>query len=326
MEQFAQKLMLATQEYAHDDRWRSWWYILTVYFSVIGMLVIATLAPWWWARAVASILAALILVRGFILYHDFMHGSILRGSRLARVIMWIFGLFLLTPPLSWRKSHNCHHANIGKTAFSHVGSFPVMSVEQWRAAGCWQRMYYRFARSALNIGLAYLTIFAFSITLEPLLRNPRRHWDSLLSIAVHGGAIVATWWFGGFWAPFFAVILPFGLASMIGAYLFYAQHNSPDIRLIPDEEWSFHRAALASSSYIRLGRILRWITGDIGFHHVHHLNAGIPFYRLKEAMVGIEAIDASAVTSLMPRDILACLRLKLWDSRANRLVGFPTDA
>jgi acyl-lipid omega-6 desaturase (Delta-12 desaturase) len=120
------------------------------------------------------------------------------------------------------------------------------------------------------------------------------------------------------------VILPFALAAMIGAYLFYAQHNYPGMRATQCGDWAFHEAALESSSYTVMGPVMRWCTGNIGFHHIHHLNAAIPFYRLPEAMRAIPAMQAPAITSLRPRDIRACLRLKLWDAEAGRMVGFRT--
>jgi omega-6 fatty acid desaturase (delta-12 desaturase) len=107
-----------------------------------------------------------------------------------------------------------------------------------------------------------------------------------------------------------------------GAYLFYAQHNFPAVELRDEAEWSYVHAALHSSSFIRMGRLMRWFTGNIGYHHVHHLNARIPFYRLPEAMAGIAELQSPRDTSLALRDVAACLRLKLWDRDQNRLVPF----
>jgi omega-6 fatty acid desaturase (delta-12 desaturase) len=112
------------------------------------------------------------------------------------------------------------------------------------------------------------------------------------------------------------------VAFAAGSYLFYAQHNFPDIVVQGRHEWRYTDAALHASSYLRTGPILRWFTGNIGYHHVHHLNPGIPFYRLPEAMAGIEALQSPPTTTLHPRDILACLRLKLWDPDGGRMVGW----
>jgi len=123
---------------------------------------------------------------------------------------------------------------------------------------------------------------------------------------------------------FFAFLLPNLISHALGAYLFYAQHNFPTAHIQAREEWTFVRAALESSSYMQLGPVMRYFTGNIGYHHVHHLNHRIPFYRLPEAMAGIpELQNPRGMTSLAPRDVLACLRLKLWDPAAGRLVPFP---
>jgi omega-6 fatty acid desaturase (delta-12 desaturase) len=107
-----------------------------------------------------------------------------------------------------------------------------------------------------------------------------------------------------------------------GSYLFFAQHNFPGVWLASHREWSYVNSALHSSSYLCTGRVMSWFTGNIGYHHVHHLNAKIPFYRLPEAMAALEELQSPPTTSLSLRDIAACLRLKLWDPAAGRLVNW----
>jgi omega-6 fatty acid desaturase (delta-12 desaturase) len=98
------------------------------------------------------------------------------------------------------------------------------------------------------------------------------------------------------------------------------------MHVIPKEEWSFYRAALESCSYLKVGPIMSWITGNIGYHHIHHINSMIPFYRLAEAMEAIPELQNAVVTTLRPHEILACLRLKLWDETQNKMVGYePTQ-
>src|SRR5471030_3184003 len=109
------------------------------------------------------------------------------------------------------------------------------------------------------------------------------------------------------------MLLPMAVAAAMGGYVFYAQHSFPGIRILPDEEWTHYRAALVSSSYLRLGPVLRWFTGNIGFHHVHHLNSLIPFYLLPQAMAAVPELQHPTVTTLKPRDIMACFRANLWD-------------
>lgn len=280
------------------------------------------MTPWWPVRLVAALLGALLLVRTFILYHDFMHGSILPGSKAARAIFYTYAAVNLTPPRSWRDSHNFHHANVGRIASSNVGSFELMTAEMWLKASRSQRMRYRVTRHPLTILFAYLTIFFFSVTLLSLLRHPTRYWDSALALLAHGTAITALWVLGGFDAVFFAILLPMTMAAALGGYLFYAQHSFPGIRILPDAEWTMYRASLASSSYLKLGSVLRWFTGNIGFHHVHHLNSLIPFYRLPDAMAAIPELQNPGVTSLRPRAIAACFRANLWDDVRGCMIDY----
>ena len=116
--------------------------------------------------------------------------------------------------------------------------------------------------------------------------------------------------------------LPFFLSQMLGAYLFYAQHNFPEAIFKNNTEWSYTDAALESSSYMALDPFMQWVTANIGFHHVHHLNSKIPFYRLPEAMAAIPELQRAKKTTLRPNDIAACLRLKVWDAEKNKMIGF----
>jgi omega-6 fatty acid desaturase (delta-12 desaturase) len=263
-----------------------------------------------------------------------MHGAILRKSRLGKILFYLFGLAVLTPPKSWRHSHNFHHANVGKPIpvkarqfsllTSDVGTVPLMTTEMWQNASSSQRLHYRISRHPLTILTACVTVFFFSLCLLPLLKNPRKYWDGALSLLIHGGLILVLWVFTGLSVTFFAFLLPFAIAAASGAYLFFAQHNFEGLQISPIETWSHFRASLMSSSYMKLGRIMNWFTGNIGYHHVHHLNSRIPFYRLPEAMSAIPELQKPTVTTLWPRDVITCLRLSLWDVESQRLVTYRT--
>ena len=134
------------------------------------------------------------------------------------------------------------------------------------------------------------------------------------------------WLMGGFSTVFFACLLPSSIASALGAYLFFAQHNFEDLRVLSQERWSHFDASLDSSSYMKLGRLGNWLTANIGYHHVHHLNALIPFYRLPEAMATIPELQSPLITTLHPGDVLTCLNLSLWDTNSQRLVTFRQAA
>ena len=272
-----------------------------------------------WARPVIGVLAGLTLVRLFVIYHDHQHGSILRGSKVASAVMGAFGVWSLNPPSVWKRSHDHHHHHNSKLHGPNVGSYPLMTVADYRAAGRWDRFRYAASRHPLTIGAGYLTVFLFGMCVAPLLANPRRHADAALAVVAH-----AAFLFGlslnGIDDMLLAGVLPFAVGSAVGAYLFFAQHNFPGCRIEPARDWSYVTAALASSSYVRMSPLMRWFTGNIGYHHVHHLNARIPFYRLGEAMAAIPETRSPVTVTLGPRDVAACLRLKLWDEAEGQLV------
>jgi omega-6 fatty acid desaturase (delta-12 desaturase) len=289
-------------------------------------LVGAAVAPGWPLRLCFSTLSALLMVRAFITYHDYMHNAILSRSRLAWLLFRAYAVLALTPPRAWKDTHNYHHGHVGKIAANNVGSFPIMTTDMWKETSWSSRLAYRIERHPLTVLTGYLTVFFFSITLLPLLRNPARHWDSLLVLLGHGSLVALLWVVGGFDTAFFVVLLPMTIASMIGSYLFFAQHSYEDMRILPEEDWTYHKAAMESSSYMKLNGLMRWFTGNIGFHHIHHLNVRIPFYRLPEAMRAIPELQSPATTTLSLRDIRECFRCCLWDPEQQRMVSYREAA
>jgi omega-6 fatty acid desaturase (delta-12 desaturase) len=317
------ELIDATKPFTAESRLRSWWYVLSTLTVLAGLVGLAALPLWWSLRLGAGLVAGLVTVRGFILYHDFMHGALLRGSKFAKGLMSAYGVLVLTPPRVWRQTHNYHHANNAKIVGSHVGSYPVMTVDMWSKATPLQRRWYRVARHPLTIVLGYGGIFLYGMCISGFLRRPHKNWDSALALVVHVTLGVAIYFASGLATLFFAFLLPLAVACAVGAYLFYAQHNFVGMHVQPREEWSYTRAAIESSSFMKLGPIMNWFTGNIGFHHVHHLNPGIPFYRLPEVHAALPELADARQTTLLPRDIAACFRLKLWDPERGEMVSYP---
>lgn len=320
------ELLQATKPFAVESVVRSWWHVGSTFVLLIAALTGAGLAPWWPLQLLLSILGALLIVRTFITYHDYMHGAILSGSRLAKMLFNVYAAFGLTPPRSWRKSHNYHHGHVGQLSTESVGAFPLITTRMWRSASPRLRARYRIERHPLTVLNGYVTIFFLNICLLPLLRAPANHWDSAVSLLAHGGLIAVLWIYGGFDMAFFVVLLPMYLAGALGSYLFFAQHSFKHMIILSPETWSFYRAALVSSSYMRLNRIMQWFTGNIGYHHIHHLNVRIPFYRLPEAMAAIPELQAPPTTTLSPREIVNCFRASLWDEERQRMVSYREAA
>ncbi|MGE0791937.1 MAG: fatty acid desaturase [Sandaracinaceae bacterium] len=317
------ELIAATKPFQSENRARSWFHVFETFGVIAALTAAIALVPYWYVRLPLAIFQGLVVVRAFILYHDFMHNSLLRGSKLAKLIFYPYGVLVLTPPNVWRQTHNYHHAHTAKIVGSHVGSYLMVTTEMWQQMKPSERFMYRLIRHPVTIAIGYFTIFLYGMCASSFLRNPRKNWDSAIAIVVALGLLVGLGWWLGFWTMFFVYWLPLMVATATGGYLFYAQHNFPEMHVQPRSEWEYTRAALESSSYMETGAIMGWLTGNIGYHHVHHLNPGIPFYRLPEAMAAIPELQSPRKTSLWPRDIIACFRQKLWDADAQQMVGYP---
>ncbi|MFT3768993.1 MAG: fatty acid desaturase [Minicystis sp.] len=320
------EIIAVTRPFASENRAKSLYHVFSTFAVLAGLTAAAALAPYLPLRILASVLEGLVIVRAFILAHDFQHGALLRKSTLGSVIFSVYGVLVLTPPRIWRESHNYHHAHTAKIVGAQIGSFPVMTVEMWKRAPRNKRIAYAVARHPLNILFGYVTIFFLGMCVGSFLKDPKKYWDSAVAVVVHLALVSTITYFFGPAMALLVLVLPLMVACAVGSYLFYAQHNFPGIHMQPRQTWSFARAALESSSYMAMGPIMSWFTGEIALHHVHHLNAAIPFYRLREAMAAIPELQIQPATSLRPRDIAACLRLKLWDPATGQMVGFPEEA
>jgi omega-6 fatty acid desaturase (delta-12 desaturase) len=315
------ELILATKPFAADSTVKSWWVVLSTAF----LLLAATAGTLWnfnlACRAVCSVFMGLLMLRLFVIYHDQQHHAILPKSRLAEGLMRIYGLISLSPSSIWRSSHNHHHNHNSKLRGSHIGSYPIMTKAQFLKSSKGERAQYLFMRHPLTILFGYVSVFLFGMCVYPFFNNPREHYDCLIAFLVHAAIGAALVFFFGWPALFLTLIIPQFIGSAIGAYLFYAQHNFPGVSFFDRAGWAYEKAALESSSYMKTGPLMAWFTANIGYHHIHHLNARVPFYRLPEALKKIPELGKPKTTSLHPLEIFRCLRLKVWDVEAQQMVG-----
>ena len=316
-------LIEATKAFTAEQAVRSWWHLISTTVVMVALYVLAWQTFVWPVRLLFAALAGLVTVREFILYHDYMHGALLRGSKVARVILYPFATFVMTPPKVWKETHNYHHAHTAQLVGSNIGSYATMTLGQWAEATPAQRRHYKMVRHPLTVVFAYFTAFMLEMCLMSFLRSPRKRWDSLVALLVNWAATALIVWKFGATTFFFGYFLPLCVAHVTGAYLFYAQHNFEGLYIQKREEWAYDRAALGSSSYMPTGPVMRWLTGNIGYHHVHHLNPTIPFYRLPEAMAAIPELQNPSTPRLTPASIAANFRMKLWDPEQKKMVGYP---
>jgi omega-6 fatty acid desaturase (delta-12 desaturase) len=272
-------------------------------------------------RVACSVLTGFLLLRLFVIYHDQQHHSILRRSVPAEILMRIFGMLSLSPSTIWRSSHNYHHNHNSQLRTAHIGSFPIMTKANYLRSPRRLRVKYLFMRHPLTILFGYPIVFLYGMCVAPAIRDPRRHLDCLFAFILHVALAAALWRFAGWTGVVLTLVVPHFIASAIGTYLFYAQHNFPGVSFADKHGWAYDKAALESSSFMKTGPIMGWFTANIGYHHIHHLNSRIPFYRLPEAVAGIPELQSPRTTTLGFREIFRCLRLKVWDAEANRMIG-----
>lgn len=317
-------LVRASNRFATEDAATTWRLFGTTMLAYISALAVAAFAPWWPVQLAGSLVAGLVVVRLFIFYHDYLHGAIFRGSKLGKAFMYGVGFATLNPPSVWKETHDYHHKNNAKLIGSAIGSYPVLPIKVYQNLPAKEQQKYAMIRHPLMIATAWFSMFIVGMCIAPFQRNPKLHWQGPAAIAMHFGAIGVMSWLFGAWTAALVVWLPAVVALTAGAYLFYAQHNFPTAEFRDRTKWNYTFAALKSSSMFEMSPLMHWFTGNIGYHHVHHLNHRIPFYRLPEAMAAMPELQAPGRTSWSLADIRACLSLKLWDPEKGRMVGWPS--
>ncbi len=277
----------------------------------------------YWVTLLLCVPTAAFLVRLFVIQHDCGHRSFFRSPRLNDLLGHAIGVLTLTPHGYWRKAHNIHHATSGNLDKRGIGDVYVLTVSEYLALPRWKRLTYRIYRhpiAFLGIGPLYLFAIKYRLPLDLLRRYPGILFSVTLTNVVIVGVMVAlSLWLGVIEA--FMVQTPIVLlSSLAGVWLFYVQHQFERTYWRKGEDWDFHESAVRGSSNYDLPKPLRWLTGNIGLHHIHHLSSRIPSYRLHECLAdNVELQDINRITL---RDSLRCVRLALWDEETDKLISF----
>lgn len=287
-----------------------------------ALCALAAVYGFWWGLLL-TIPAAGFLVRLFALQHDCGHGTLFTQRGINDWTGRVIGVFTLTPYDYWRRSHAVHHATAGNLDKRGIGDITTLTVAEYRALPWIGRVRYRLYRHPLvlfGLGPAWLFICQYRLPFG-FMRAGLQPWMS--TIATNLGIafpVAGLIWLIGL-GPFLMVQMPITLmAATAGVWLFYVQHQFEETHWSEGGDWKFQHAALQGSSHYDLPLPLRWITGNIGIHHVHHLSATVPFYRLPEVLRDFpELRDTGRITLLQS---LSCVKLVLWDETAQRLVSF----
>jgi omega-6 fatty acid desaturase (delta-12 desaturase) len=307
--------------YARPDGRLGAWQLLNTGppFVAIVAAILGGLAHGLWPVIVLVPLAAGLMVRLFAIQHDCGHGSFLASGRLNDWIGRVIGVVTLTPYEWWRQSHAIHHASSGNLDRRGVGDVHTLTVAEYRALPPLRRLAYRLYRHpAILFGVGAIYLFWIR---HRIPSGNRRAWLSVLgtnaAIAALIAGLVVAFGTGPVLFGYLPVLL---LAAPMGVWLFYVQHQFEGTYWETPPNWNFHTAAIEGSSFYDLPTPLHWITGHIGFHHVHHLSSRIPNYRLRECHERTPALHLAKRLSL--RESLRCTRLSLWDEERRRLVSF----
>ncbi len=310
--------------YREPTPWRSVLEILVtlVPLAALWALAWAALSISYWLTLAISLPAAIFLVRMFLIQHDCGHGTFFKRKTTNDWVGRAIGVVTLTPYDVWRRSHAIHHASSGNLTKRGVGDIDTLTVSEYKALSTFGKLRYRVYRSPLVlfiIGPAYLFLLQNRLPIGFMREGV--YWLSAMAtnIAILLFAIVMIWLVGV--KPFLLVHLPIVmLAASIGVWLFYIQHQFEDTSWDRDPAWNVHEAALQGSSHYELPQPLRWLTANIGVHHVHHLYSRIPYYRLGQVLR--DHPDLQNVKKITLLESLSCLRLKLWNETQRKLVSF----
>ena len=291
--------------------------------AILWLLMWLSLDVGYWLTLLLAVPTAGFMVRLFIIQHDCGHGAFFQHRTANTWLGRVLGVLTLTPYEYWKRNHAIHHATCNNLDRRGIGDIDTLTVEEYRARTLWSRFLYRLYRSApvmFVIGPAYMFFLQHRLPIHQM----RDGWGPWISTMATNAAIALTvagmiWLVGA--GPFLMVHVPVMLlAASIGVWLFYVQHQFEDVKWARNGSWAHSDAALMGSSYYDLPALLHWITGNIGIHHIHHLNSRIPYYRLPAVLRDFPELKSIGRLTIL--DSIRNARLALWCERRQKMISF----
>ncbi len=274
-----------------------------------------------WTGILAILIAGPLLVRIFIIFHDCCHSSYFRSSWANTLVGYITGVLCSTPFRDWGKAHIQHHATAGNLDKRGVGDIWTLTVDEYIAAPKMKRIIYRIFRNPfflLGVGPSYVFLVFHRFSQKGIQHKGR------LSVYITNLALLAILFIAGMtigYTTFLWIYLPITIiAATLGVWLFYVQHQYEEVYWDRNDVRDSLTAALEGSSYYKLPKVAQWITGNIGLHHIHHLNPSIPNYNLQKCHDEIQKLQH--IEPLGVRKSLKSLRIHLWDEESRKLISF----
>ncbi len=309
--------------YNFPSNFKSWWQVVNsvVPYFALWVLMVYSLSISYWLTLLLSVFAAGFLVRIFIIFHDCGHGSFFKSDLLNRIVGIPLGLLTFTPYHRWHRDHKEHHATVGNLDKRGIGDVETLTVEEYKRLSKRKKFLYRLYRNPIFLfGFAPLLLFVIQYRLPKTYMSPKEHlYLHLSNIAMAIMVLLMIWAVG--WKAYLLIQLPITyISSVHGVWLFYVQHQYDSVKWERANNWDYKKIALEGSSYFKLPFILQWFTGNIGFHHIHHLSPRIPNYKLAKCHKENSIFhDIKPITFFSS---LKSLRLRLWDEERQKLVGF----
>lgn len=290
-------------------------------FLLLWFLAYQSLSISIWLTIGLAIIAAGFVIRIFIIFHDCTHYSFFKNNKANRIVGTLTGIITLFAYEKWKREHAIHHATSSNLDKRGTGDVWVMTVDEYVEASFWGRLGYRIYRHPfVMFGLGPIYLFLISNRLNrkgaKLKERLNTHLITFSILAIYGTLI---WSIG--WQAFLIIQLPIlFIAGSLGIWLFYVQHQFEDSYFEDETEWDFVKAAVDGSSYYKLPKVLQWVTGNIGYHHVHHLSPRVPNYNLEEAHESTPPLHKATTITLASS--LKSIRFRLYDSKEKTFVTF----
>ncbi|NNE93928.1 MAG: fatty acid desaturase [Verrucomicrobiales bacterium] len=275
----------------------------------------------WWLVIPLALLAAGIIVRVFIIFHDCGHGSFFKSERANNFWGFICGMFTMVSYGHWRWEHSRHHATSGDLDRRGIGDIWTLTVQEYLESSRWKKFAYRLARNPFIL-FVIAPLFLFFVRERfpiPEAKKKERRAVYTMNAVLLLNAIVLSLIFG--FVPYLIIqLIITGVSGAAGIWLFYVQHQFEGVYWERRENWSYMKAALEGSSFYKLPKVLQWFSGNIGFHHIHHLSPKIPNYNLEECHHSDPMFHE--IEPLTFLNSLKSLKFRLWDERNRNLVGY----
>lgn len=276
-----------------------------------------------WITALLMFVGAGFTMRLFIIFHDCCHGSFFESRRANRILGYITGVLTFTPFDQWRRTHSRHHDTVGDLDRRGIGDVWTLTVDEYLARTKFRRFVYRLLRNPLvMLGFGPALLFLIIHRFYGKQDKKREHISVIVTdLAIAAIVLIATFTIG--LRAYLIIQLPvFLIAGGFGIAFFYVQHQFEGVYWARNNEWEPMKAAVEGSSYLKLPRVLQWFTGNIGLHHIHHIQQRIPNYNLQQCHDATPAFRTIKPVTLWGS--LKCFNLKLWDEKKGMLVSFQS--